>query len=276
LGLLALLGPRTGVPTLQALCPTMARREVQDLARRYRVQWHRRHSRLARILHWQRPGTVWAMDFSEPPAPVDHVYPRLLAVRDLASGLQLLWLPVTDESAPTVQQALEWLFHEHGPPLVLKSDNGSAFIAEGTRALLTAWQVWPLPSPPRWPQYNGSCEAGIGSMKIRTFHQAARRGCPVGWSLEDTEAARQQANETARPWGMHGPTPQEAWQQCHWVSTDERTAFAITVRQRVEEFPPGPEVSPSELATNWRRAIVSALMAHDLLRFRAKRTAARP
>jgi len=50
------------VPTLQALCPGLARREVADLLRRYRRAWKRRRRLLARALHWSRPGAVWAVD----------------------------------------------------------------------------------------------------------------------------------------------------------------------------------------------------------------------
>jgi hypothetical protein len=86
LSLIGLLGPRIGVPTLQALCPQMARREVQDVLRRYRKVWKRRQKLLASILHWKKPGSVWAVDFAEPPLPIEGCYVRLLAVRDLASG----------------------------------------------------------------------------------------------------------------------------------------------------------------------------------------------
>jgi hypothetical protein len=40
------------------------------------------------VLHWTRPGAVWAIDFAEPPLPIEGSYSRLLAVRDLASGYQ--------------------------------------------------------------------------------------------------------------------------------------------------------------------------------------------
>src|SRR3954452_25084008 len=109
----------------------------------------------------RRPGAVWAADFSEPPQPVEG-YPRLLAVRDLASGWQLLWLPLPDESARTAADGPGSLFPEHGAPLVVKSDNGSAFLAGDREALLAGCGVWHLFSPPRTPRYNGSCEASIG------------------------------------------------------------------------------------------------------------------
>ena len=40
----------------------------------------------------------------------------MLAVRDLASGFQLAWLPVHDEKAGTAIDLLKVLFLQHGPP----------------------------------------------------------------------------------------------------------------------------------------------------------------
>jgi transposase InsO family protein len=276
LALIGLFGPRVGVPTLQAECPGLARREVADLLRRCRRVWRRRRRLLARVLHWTRPGTVWAIDFAEPPQPVDGHYPRLLAVRDLAGGCQLLWLPVGDETAETAVAALETLFRAHGAPLVLKSDNGSAFLAAGYLEFLTRWQVWPLHSPPRLPQYNGSCEAGIGSMKARTHHQAARQGRVAEWTCDDTEAARLEANETARPWGVNGPTPDQAWQARMLIRPEERRTFAQTVQQRVQEArqeqgfqadEPLPTVIEAALM---RLALRRALVDQGLLQYRSR------
>ena len=224
-----------GVPTLQALCPELARDEVRDLLRRYRRAWKRKRWLLTRTLHWQRPGSAWAIDFSEPPLPIEGCFGRVLALRDLASGYQLLWLATADESASTARDALELLFRQHGAPLVLKSDNGSAFLAAEIAASLAAWQIWHLYSPPRLPQYNGSCEAGIGSMKTRTHHQAARCGRAGEWTCEDLEAARREANETARPWGSRGPTPEETWSGRRPMQPEERSAFTTTVQQLQEQ-----------------------------------------
>jgi transposase InsO family protein len=271
LAVMELMGPAVGVPTLQALCPGMARREVADLLRRYRRAWRRRRQLLARALRWTRPGAVWAIDFSKPPLPVEGCYGRLLAVRDLASGAQLLWLPVADESARTARDALEALFGEHGPPLVLKCDNGSAFIAGEFGQMLSARGVWQLFSPPRMPRYNGSCEAGIGSMRARTHHQAARQGRPGRWTCEDAEAARLEANQTARPWGAGGPTPEEVWQGRQPISPGGRAAFAETVRRlgsqvrrgqgRAAESPRGR----SAAAREDREMLRQALLAHGLV-----------
>jgi transposase InsO family protein len=273
LALLRVLGPRTGVPTLQALCPQLARREIKDLLRRYRRAWRRRRRLLTRRLLWTRPGRVWAMDFAVPPQPIEGSYCRLLAVRDLASGYQLLWLPVAGESVASALPALVSLFREHGTPLVLKSDNGSAFIAEEMASLLADWKVAQLFSPPRLPQYNGSCEAGIGSMKTRTHHEAAQRGCGGEWTCEDTEAARLQANQTARPWGVHGPTPAEAWCRRTPIEAAEQSKFAKSVcrnerkARRAQGYAMDAGLDRTAQAALTRIAVRDALLANGLLRF---------
>jgi transposase InsO family protein len=276
LALLGLLGPAAGLPTLLAFCPDMARREIQDMMRRYRRVWKRRHRMLVRMLHWHRIGAVWAADFAEPPLAVDGCYSRLLAVRDLASGFQLAWLPVADESARTTCDALIDLFRSHGAPLVLKSDNGSGFIGELMHRVLADGQVWHLRSPPDLPEYNGACEAGIGSMKTRTHHQAARGGRPGAWTCDDAEAARLQANETARPWGCGGPTPAEVWAHRRPLTNAERTGFEVTCKEMVaneyavRDIKPKSKMSRSEQAAVDRAAIARALVAVGILSFTSK------
>jgi len=264
LALIWLLGPGVGVPPLQALCPSMARRELQDLLGRYRRVWRRRFRQLAKVLHWKRAGTVWAIDCAEPPAPVDGVYGQLLAVRDLASSYQLLWLPTEEADATTVLTALQGLFREHGRPLVLKTDNGSPFIANILQDAMRRFHVWQLFSPPAWPQYNGSCEAGIGSMKTRTHHESRRRGFPGQWTCDDMEAARLQANELARPWGHLGPTPTEAWQARKPITLRDRQQFAGKVQVCLRRNKTRRE-NASRVRAARREALAQALVEHGLL-----------
>ena len=53
----------------------------------------------------------------------------------------------------------------------------------------------------------------------------------AGWTCEDAEAARLQANQTARPRGHRGPTPEESWRQRRPIGPRERAAFAAAVRR---------------------------------------------
>src|SRR5262249_38673518 len=150
-------------------------------------------------------------DFTDAPAVIDGMYPYVLAVRDLASSRQLLWLPVPAADGYHARLALASLFVLHGTPLVLKSDNGSPFDAEATLALLYSAGVLPLFSPPYYPEYNGAIEASIGSLTTRTEHHAARHDRPGQWTCDDLAAAQAEANATARPRGPTGPTPDQAW-----------------------------------------------------------------
>jgi transposase InsO family protein len=266
-------GPRTGLPTLRAAFPKLARGELQRLQARYRRIWRIDHRRLAYVLHWHRPGAVWAIDHADPPRPIEGYWKHLLAVRDLASGYQLLWLPVRTESAAETIDAVQGLFFEYGPPLVLKSDNGSAFIAEEIDQFLAHWQVESLFSPARTPSYNGSCEAGNGAMKHRTSYQAIRQGHPNLWTVDDVEAARNLANHCTYPWGWQNLTHAQAWQARSPITPDERAAFGRTLadhrtRARDEQgYPVDTDLSRTAQAQVDRVAIRRALVERGILTF---------
>jgi hypothetical protein len=231
IGLLHRQRPWVGLPCLRAAFAELPRAELQDLLRGYRHLWALAHPCESTVLHWHRPGTAWAADFSKAAEPIDGVYPYVLAVRDLASGLQLCWQPVPALTAAVAWAELEVLFTIHGSPLVLKLDNGSAFRSEWLKRCLGVWWVWPLYSPPGQPWYNGSIEASIGSLKKRTAWQAWRQGHEGEWTSADLEAARSAANTTARPWGAEGPTPAGSWSGRRPVSQSEREWFGAEVRR---------------------------------------------
>jgi transposase InsO family protein len=225
---LDLYGPGVGLRHLCEAFPDMARAELEDLLTRYRRVWRRRRRPLS-VLHWTTPGAVWAVDLARPPAPVDGIFDHLLAVRDLASSRQLLWLPLRDATAAAVADALASLLVIHGPPLVVKSDNGSAFGAPAVATLLRNFGVASLFSPPQTPSYNGAIEAAIGALKDRTEAHAARHGRPGRWTWDDVAAARREANATVRPHGPAGPTPDEAWAARPPLTTDLRRSFRRSV-----------------------------------------------
>jgi transposase InsO family protein len=70
----------------------------------------------------------------------------------------------------------------------MKTDNGSAFIADTLAHFLKRWQVLSLFSPPRTPAYNGSIEASIGSLKTRCERRAVQLGHPGQWTGTIVEA----------------------------------------------------------------------------------------
>jgi transposase InsO family protein len=218
-----------------------------------------------------------AWTFTETPCLIDGLGAYLCAVRDLGSGQQLLWLPVPAATAEVAVAALRGLFVGHGAPLVLKTDNGSAFGAQATLDLLAEHDVIPLFSPPCTPRYNGAIEAGIGSLKTRTETHATRHGRPAAWTTDDLALAQAEANATARPHGPTGPTPDQAWTGRRPLTPTERQSFQTTVaRRRTEarteqQMPPDGPLPTASARTLDRRAIRRALVEHGYLLFRRRR-----
>jgi len=277
LALFGLMGPHVGLPTLQSNFPDVARGELVELQRRYRYAYRYRNSFLLHVLRWTRAGSVWAMDFAHPPAPIDGLYPRQALLRDLGSKHQLAAMPVPDETGRTARVLLESHARWMGYPLVLKVDNGSAFISEEVRAWAREHQVLILYSPPRTPEYNGSIEAGVGSIKTRAHYEAARNDRPGQWTCDDVEAARLQANETGRPWGALGPTPLEAWRRRQPIAPDERAAFLALYQRHAQTereargWLPGIELQHREQAAVDRVAISRTLIDQGFLLVRRRR-----
>jgi putative transposase len=253
-------GPAVGVPGLRALFPAMARAQLQNLLSRFRRLCRQQRRQALAVLHWAVPGRVWALDFSEPPAPIDGRYSYLLAVRDLATGQQLMWLPTLTMTAAETILALHSLFALAGAPLILKSDNGSAFIADLMGSWLERFGVIPLFSPPRRPQYNGSIEAGTGSLKTRAEMHASRMGRPGQWTFDDVAAALHEANVTARPHGPSGPSPEQAWSQRTPITAPERSAFQTAVARYRHEADSAQRLRAPDQRADDRRAICRALV----------------
>lgn len=270
-----LMGPKVGVRVLQLFYRGLPRRELEDMARRYKALHARKRRLLLFNLNWKMPGTVWAIDHTIPPTLIDGLYPAVLAVRDLASGNQLAWQGVRNETAQEVALVLEPLLIQYGPPLVLKKDNGSALNEQSLNGMLDRFGVIGLLSPPRTPGYNGSCEAGIGAMKVRSTHQAALHGRPAQWSSDDCEAARMLANTTAACNLPGAPSPQVAWDNRNVISKDFRLHFRRFVDMyRNDELKQLNHVMDANVelpAVQERRAIRRALQACGVLHIERRR-----
>ena len=260
---LELFGPGIGRSVCRRFWSDLPRSEVEDIVTRYRKVYVREHSLIVHGLSWLRAGAVWAMDHATPPGAVDGSDGAIFAVRDLSSGYQLQWHSVEGATAETSIRSLEELRREHGLPLVLKSDRGSAFTCGEMEEYLRRWGVIHLLSPAATPQYNGACEAAIGWMKQRTRYQAARRGGFPEWTSDDLEAARMLANRTPRVRSPGGLRPEEVWNGREGISREQRTAFAERVAE--ERF--------SELRSRGQESLVcfTALQREDLERTAIRR-----
>ncbi len=111
----------------------------------------------------------------------------------------------------------------------------------------------------------------------KSITQAVRHGSPGRWTWDDVEAARAEANATARPRGPSGPTPDESWNVRRPVTPSERRRFHASVqRLRTEEHGDNPTskeeaLSPREEAFVERQAIRRALEEHGYLLYARRR-----
>lgn len=198
------------------------KRVVAALKARVKEMLDRRRCRYRCV--WTRPGSVWAMDYTEPSVRQEAGATRVLVVRDLASGQQLSSLSMKAESGEAVAAELDQLFTRHGAPLVLKSDNGAPLIAGPVRAVMAARGVTLLRSPPYTPQFNGSCERGLGWLKVHAEeYMHARAGSAL--SQQDLDSSRELQNRSGSPRHGRGLSPQRAWDSRLRVARQERTDF---------------------------------------------------
>jgi transposase InsO family protein len=278
LSLFALLGPDVSEEQLQEEFPHVSRAELRELKRRYRTAWRRGRVRLASALSWRVPGSVWAMDFTQPPTAVDGIFPRILVTRDLPSGNQLEALPTEGEDAKTACDLLRALIRHHGPPLVVKTDNGSAFRSLPFQNLLEKHRILALRSPPYTPRYNGAVETGIGTLKTHAHHAAARNDRPGDWTCDDVEEARLRGNRYSLPHGPKAPTPDEAWADRIKIGERARERFLAAyeeevVRERERRGMPLFEPTASDKDSIDRVAISRALRRLGYLKMRRRRIA---
>lgn len=258
-GLIDRLGPHVSTEELWRRGSGISRRETRRLLGAYRQQYRRQHARIEYRLIWHRWGAVWAVDFTRAPCVVAGVSRYVIAVRDVAGKEALAARPVRSESAHEALSVLSDLFERHGAPLVLKMDNGSAFIAEVLRAFLEAHGVAPLYSPQQTPEYNGCCEAGNTWLKLDAQWSAIRHDRAGAWAVEDLQyalarsLARADLRERSRPLDRRP------------ISAEERARFQRELARMREawarrlDLPRYDTLSRLDKATLDRKAVPAAL-----------------
>jgi hypothetical protein len=180
---------RGGVASLRREIPSLPRNATCAYVRRLRRVRARRIRRLWRVLRWLLPCAVWAIDGTWLDQPVAPFGRRALVVVELHSGKVLDLRAVPGERAAAAEQVLARLIEEHGAPLVLKLDNGSAFTARRFAKFCQRHGITLLHSPVRRPRYNGACEVH-GRWAKRDAQAAARaRGASDGLTQADLNSA---------------------------------------------------------------------------------------
>ena len=219
------MGPGVGIPTLQQYFPNTPRAELERLKEHYKYAYIKEGRMLIHALKWLKPGTVWAMDFTKFPTPLEGGMQFGLAVRDLSSRCCLELLVTDAEDSKTVIDLLSFLFALFGAPLVIKSDNGPPFASHETKNFLTRCGVFLLLSPPYTPSYNGAIESGFFPIKNFSLLEAARNDRPSAWTMDDVFSAKCRFNAVVRPDDPFGRTPQEIFNGRLGVTDQMRERF---------------------------------------------------
>ena len=142
----------------------ISRRDLEVLTETVRRELLQQHQAELCHLTWQVPGLVWSLDDAELARFADHKL-HLHQVQDLASRYKFTPLVGEQVLGETVALHLEQLFLQHGPPLVLKRDNGSNLNHHAVDEVLARYLVIPLNSPPHYPPYNGGMECAVRELK---------------------------------------------------------------------------------------------------------------
>lgn len=153
----------------------VSRRELDTLTATARQALARQRQADRCRITWHVPGLVWALDDTALARGTSHLL-RLHQVQDLASRYK--FPPWVGEHivGEAVARRLEQLFVQHGPPLVLKRDNGSNLNQHAVDALLARYLVVPLNSPPQYPPYNGGMERAVRELKPPLVEQLRASG----------------------------------------------------------------------------------------------------
>jgi hypothetical protein len=256
-----LVGPGVSAAFVAENLPWVPRAVVEEVVRKYRREMERGRLAAMTTLVWTMAGRVWAIDWTDPDAVIDGRYKKVLVVRDLGAGEILASLPARRQSAKLARGVLEHLFVVYGAPLVVKGDGGKdLLISKAVKKLLEEYGVVPLLSPPYYPQYNGAIEAGIGSLKTHAFYEAARHGRIGHWTADDVEAGRMKANETSRPWGYGGPSPDRKWDERSVIDCDEWEHFRDVLAAERKRWITADEDEKRERATQERMAVTRAFV----------------
>jgi len=207
----------------------ISRRDLQVLTKAVRRELAHQHQSELRHITWQVPGLVWSLDDAELASFAHHKL-YLHQVQDLASRYKFTPWVGEHVLGETVAVHLEQLFWQHGPPLVLKRDNGSNLNQQAVEEVLARYQVIALNSPPHYPPYNGGMESAVRELKTPLVEKILASGSTLQPQVQAwAEVLAHELNHRFRAC-LHGQVACQVFQ-------DAKPALkAYTLRKRREIF----------------------------------------
>lgn len=207
----------------------ISRRDLAVLAATMRRELLQQQQAELRHLTWHVPGSVWSLDDAKLVRFDDHPL-HLHQVQDMASRYKFTPLVGQQVLGETVALQLEQLFERHGPPLVLKRDNGSNLNHQVVDEVLRRYLVVPLNSPPHYPPYNGGMERAVRELKTPLVEKILDHGS-IAESLVElwAEVLAHDLNHRSRPC-LHGQVA------CQVFHSAKSAMKVYTRRKRREVF----------------------------------------
>jgi len=207
----------------------ISRRDLEVLTSTVRRELLQQHQAELRHLTWHAPGLVWSLDDAELARFSDHPM-HLHQVQDLASRYKFTPLVGGQVLGETVALHLEQLILRHGPPLVLKRDNGPNLNHQAVDAVLARYLVIPLNSPPHYPPYNGGMECAVRELKTPLVEKILDHGSMLESQVQLwAEVLAHDLNHRSRPC-LHGQVA------CQVFQSAKSAMRVYTRRKRREAF----------------------------------------
>jgi transposase InsO family protein len=207
----------------------ISRHDLQALIAAVRRERAQQQQAELRHITWHVPGLVWSLDDTELVRFAHHKL-HLHQVQDLASRYKFTPWVGEQVLGETVAARLEQLFLQHGPPLVLKRDNGSNLNHHAVDEVLARHRVIPLNSPPHYPPYNGGIEHAVRELKTPLREKILSRSLIMKSQVQTwAEALANELNHRSRAC-LRGQVACQVFQ-------DAQSALkAYTLRKRKEIF----------------------------------------
>ena len=248
---------------------SISRRTLSRLVAQQRKSVQQQRKRQIKSVRWKEPNLAWAIDATEYGKDQCGRKLFLIASMDLASRYTFEPLATVDPDGQQVASHLGKLFRRHGPPLLLKRDNGSHFNNQWVDALLAQYGVIPLNSPVYYPPYNGGIEKGIRDLK-ETLHtclpQPPQHWDPPAIAPFTRAAAHLRNSHPRRILGRHTPAEAYAHQaRSRFTMRDRHKTFQWITSRTTGILRKNQSTDRRSVRAAWRLAAESWLRCQGLI-----------
>jgi transposase InsO family protein len=248
---------------LKQFAGRLSRRQLRALVQDYR----RDQLHTMKHIHWRHPGLVWSCDATE--YGEDGVL--IIPVQDLASRYRFRPLVCRQQEGRQIAAHLESLFRQHGPPLLLKRDNGSPFNNQYVDNVMGRYGVLPLNNPPHFPRYNGGMEKSIRDLKTALDQRLQAAVVAVNLFALTVEVTIHDLNHRPRR-GLNGRTACAVFHddaiRLRWSKNQRQTIFRLLLAKfgaMIGNPTNGAHLKP---ATAWRVTVETWLRCQNLIAVR--------